>query len=91
MTLLVGARSIQPGTGRESPLPIGPSLRQTRKGGLMLYGSTTLVVVFYLTFDSSCSDTPLGRADDPQNRQPCRGRANTRSIETVVFTAQVQP
>jgi hypothetical protein len=54
-----------------------------RNGDVMLYGSTTLVV-FYETFKSSYSYTPLGRVNDPVGLSQALGRHNIR----VVFSKE---
>ena len=51
-------------------------------GDLMLYGSDTLVV-FYATFSSSYSYTPLGRVDDPAGLAQALSRRGVR----VAFSA----
>ncbi len=50
-----------------------------RNGDLMLYGSRT-VVVFYETFRSSYSYTPLGHVDDPDDLGQALGRRSSRVI-----------
>ena len=66
------------------PLPTEPVRPVTiHEGGLMLYGSNT-VVVFYETFRSSYSYTRLGRVDDPSDLSQVLGRRSVR----VVFTKQ---
>lgn len=44
-----------------------------RNGELMLYGADTLVV-FYRTFNSSYSYTPLGHVDDPASMSQSLGK-----------------
>ncbi|MGN5477946.1 cyclophilin-like fold protein [Cupriavidus basilensis] len=51
-------------------------------GDLVLYGSDT-VVVFYLTFHTTYSYTPLGRVDDPAGLAKALGPRGVR----VVFSA----
>lgn len=53
-----------------------------RNGDLMLYGSDTLVV-FYLSFSSSYSYTPLGRVDDPTGLAEALGQHGVQ----IVFAA----
>ncbi|GAB3095150.1 cyclophilin-like fold protein [Cupriavidus yeoncheonensis] len=53
-----------------------------RNGDLLLYGSDT-VVVFYLTFNSTYSYTPLGRVDNPVGLAQALGPRGVR----VVFSA----
>ena len=53
-----------------------------RRGELMLYGSST-VVLFYEDFSSSYSYTPLGKIDDPAGLKAALGGGNP----TVTFTA----
>ncbi|MGE8226037.1 MAG: cyclophilin-like fold protein [Stenotrophomonas sp.] len=48
-----------------------------RNGDLMLYGSNT-VVVFYKTFRSSYSYTPLARVDDPDNLSQVLGQGSVQ-------------
>jgi hypothetical protein len=63
-------------------LPVNASRPGTiRNGDLMLYGETTLVV-FYSTFNSSYSYTPLGRVDEPAGLARVLGLRGVR----VVFT-----
>lgn len=50
-----------------------------RNGDLMLYGTTTLVI-FYSTFQSSYSYTPLGRVDDPSDLPAALG---PRGVQVV--------
>jgi hypothetical protein len=50
-----------------------------RNGDLMLYGTNTLVV-FYATFNSSYSYTPLGRVDDPADLPKALGRRGVRVV-----------
>jgi hypothetical protein len=54
-----------------------------RNGDLMLYGAKTLVI-FYRTFDSSYSYTPLGRIDKPAGLVDALGRGSVR----IVFSRQ---
>jgi len=56
-----------------------------RSGDLMLYGNRTLVV-FYLTFDSSYSYTPIGRVVDPSGLAQALGTDGVR----ITFSA-VEP
>jgi len=48
-----------------------------RNGDLMLYGSNT-VVVFYKTFRSSYSYSPLGRVDDPDSLSQALGQGSVQ-------------
>jgi hypothetical protein len=48
-----------------------------RNGDLMLYGTKTLVV-FYATFNSTYSYTPLGRVDDPAALPQALSRGGVR-------------
>jgi hypothetical protein len=50
-----------------------------RNGDLMLYGTTTLVI-FYSTFQSSYSYTPLGRVDDPSDLPTTLGPRGVRVV-----------
>lgn len=50
-----------------------------RNGDLMLYGTDTLVV-FYVTFHSSFSYTPLGRVEDPADLPQALGRRGVRVV-----------
>lgn len=50
-----------------------------RNGDLMLYGEDTLVV-FYLTFNSSYSYTPLARVDDPVGLSQALGPRDVRVV-----------
>ena len=50
-----------------------------RIGDLMLYGTDTLVV-FYATFHSSYSYTPLGRVNDPAGLPQALGRRGVRVV-----------
>ena len=50
-----------------------------RNGDLMLYGADTLVV-FYRTFTSSYSYTPLGQVDDPASMSQALGK---RSVPII--------
>ncbi|MGJ7492453.1 cyclophilin-like fold protein [Variovorax sp. ZT4R33] len=62
------------------PLPSNATRPGTiRNGDLMLYGTST-VVVFYATFDSSYSYTPLGRVEDPASLAQALGRRDTRVV-----------
>lgn len=54
-----------------------------RSGDLMLYGAKTLVV-FYRTFESPYSYTPLGRMDNPAGLVDALGRGSAR----IVFSRQ---
>jgi hypothetical protein len=59
-------------------LPVNASRPGTiRTGDLMLYGTDTLVV-FYSTFQSSYSYTPLGRVEDPAGLRQALGRSGIR-------------
>ena len=62
------------------PLPAHASRPGTiRNGDLMLYGADTLVV-FYRTFESSYSYTPLGRMGDPTDLAQALGRRAVRVL-----------
>lgn len=50
-----------------------------RNGDLMLYGSKT-VVLFYETFRSSYSYTPLGHVDDPHDLGRVLGHRSSRVV-----------
>jgi hypothetical protein len=50
-----------------------------RNGDLMLYGTNTLVV-FYATFNTSYSYTPLGRLDDPSDLPKALGGRGVRVV-----------
>ena len=50
-----------------------------RNGDLMLYGTNTFVI-FYSTFESSYSYTPLGRVDDPSDLPAALGRRGVRGV-----------
>jgi hypothetical protein len=50
-----------------------------RNGDIMLYGKTT-VVVFYATFNSSYSYTPLGRVDEPAGLARALGPGGVRVV-----------
>jgi len=50
-----------------------------RRGDLMLYGTTTAVVL-YETFESSYSYTRLGRVDDPLDLSQALGRRGVRVV-----------
>ena len=60
------------------PLPVSASRPGTiRRGDLMLYGSSTLVV-FYATFDSPYSYTRVGRVADLAGLAEALGRGDAR-------------
>jgi hypothetical protein len=70
--------------GNEKHIDLPRSLRTSanrpgtiRNGDLMLYGPNT-VVVFYKTFRSSYSYTPLGRVDDPDSLGQALGQGSVR-------------
>lgn len=59
-------------------LPTDASRPSTiRNGDLLLYGSKT-VVIFYETFHSSYSYTPLGHVDNPEDLGKALGRDSSR-------------
>jgi len=53
-----------------------------RNGDLMLYGATTMVV-FYETFNSSCSYTRIGRVDEPDDLPEALGPGSVRVVFAV--------
>ena len=57
--------------------------RQIQKGDVMLYGNSCLVV-FYKTFNTSYSYTPIGRIVDTQDLESALGKDDI----TVVWTAE---
>lgn len=71
---------------KELPEPLPTSVSRPGKihtGDLLLWGART-VVVFYQTFDSPYSYTPLGRIDDPVGLTQALGRGDVR----VVFSSK---
>ena len=50
-----------------------------RRGDIMLYGTNT-VVVFYATFNSTYSYTPIGRVDDAADLPKALGRRGVRVV-----------
>ncbi|HYF43185.1 MAG TPA: cyclophilin-like fold protein [Ramlibacter sp.] len=64
----------------DAALPSSASRPGTiRNGDLMLWGADTLVV-FYLTFDSPYSYTPLGRVDHPAALRQALGPRGVRVV-----------
>jgi hypothetical protein len=65
------------------PLPVHASRPGTiHEGDVMLYGSDT-IVVFYSTFQSSYTYTPLGRVDDPAGLAQALGKGSVRVVFSV--------
>lgn len=56
--------------------------RQIQKGDVLLYGNSCLVV-FYKTFNTSYSYTPIGRIVDTQDLESTLGKGSATAVWTV--------